>query len=161
MASNQLSWYDPRHCISCNFTMLSTAFRRLLAFKQGILIDFTWTFVSQFITGAIAFYLSFREQFKLRQQIKKQFEHYLDPRQVKQLQENPELLKLGGEKRRCTFLFTDLRGFTALSESVEPEQVTYIMNKVLTAQVDAVQKHGGLVDKFIGDAGMYIFSAPP
>jgi adenylate cyclase len=56
--------------------------------------------------------------------------------------------------------FTDLRGFTALSESVEPEQVTYIMNKVLSAQVKAVQKHGGMVDKFIGDAGMYIFNAP-
>jgi adenylate cyclase len=91
---------------------------------------------------------------------KKQFEHYLDPRQVKQLQKDPGLLKLGGEKKTCTFIFTDLRGFTALSESVEPEQVTYIMNKVLSAQVKAVQKHGGMVDKFIGDAGMYIFNAP-
>ena len=141
-------------------TMLCTALGGYWLIQTGILIDVTWTLVSQFIAGAIAFYLRFREQFKLRLQIKKQFEHYLDPRQVKQLQKNPDLLKLGGERRRCTFIFTDLRGFTALSESVEPEQVTYIMNKVLTAQVDAVQKHGGLVDKFIGDAGMYIFNAP-
>jgi adenylate cyclase len=141
-------------------TMLCTALGGVWLIQTGILIDVTWTLVSQFITGAIAFYLRFREQFKLRLQIKKQFEHYLDPRQVKQLQKNPDLLKLGGERRRCTFIFTDLRGFTALSESVEPEQVTYIMNKVLSAQVAAVQKHGGLVDKFIGDAGMYIFNAP-
>ena len=140
--------------------MLSTALGGYYAIQAGILIDVTWSLVSQFITGSIGFYLRFREQYKLRQQIKKQFEHYLDPRQVKQLQKNPELLKLGGEKRRCTCLFTDLRGFTALSESVEPEKVTYIMNRVLTAQVEAVQKYNGCIDKFIGDAGMYIWNAP-
>ena len=128
--------------------------------NSGLLIDVTWSLVSEFITGSIAFYTRFREQFKLRLQIKKQFEHYLDPRQVKKLQKNPELLKLGGEKRYATFLFTDVRGFTSLSESVEPEQVTYIMNKALTAQQDAVQKHDGMVDKYIGDAMMAIFNAP-
>ena len=128
--------------------------------QQGILIDVTWTLISQFITAAVAFYLRFREQYKLRQQIKKQFEHYLDPRQVKQLQDNPELLKLGGEKRYATFLFTDVRGFTSMSERLEPEEVTYIMNKALTAQQKAVQKHGGMVDKYIGDAMMAIFNAP-
>jgi len=126
----------------------------------GLLIDVTWALISEFITGSIAFYLRFREQFKLRLQIKKQFEHYLDPRQVKKLQKNPELLKLGGEKRYATFLFTDVRGFTSLSESVEPEQVTYIMNKALTAQQSAVQKYEGMVDKYIGDAMMAIFNAP-
>jgi len=128
--------------------------------KENILIDVSWTVISQFILGSIAFYLRFREQFKLRLQIKKQFEHYLDPRQVKQLQKNPDLLKLGGEKKTATFLFTDVRGFTALSESVTPEEVTYIMNKALTAQQAAVQKHEGMVDKYIGDAMMAIFNAP-
>ena len=84
----------------------------------------------------------------------------MDPRQVKQLQDNPDLLKLGGEKKYCTFLFTDVRGFTSMSESLEPEQVTYIMNRALTAQQTAVQKHHGMVDKYIGDAMMAIFSAP-
>ena len=69
-------------------------------------------------------------------------------------------MKLGGEKRECTFLFTDLRGFTSLSEKLEPEQVTDIMNRVLTEQVKLVQAHGGMVDKFIGDACMAIFNAP-
>jgi len=128
--------------------------------QQGILIDVTWTLIAEFITASTAFYLRFREQYKLRQQIKKQFEHYLDPRQVKQLQDNPGLLKLGGEKRYATFLFTDVRGFTSMSETLEPEEVTYIMNKALTAQQSAVQKHGGMVDKYIGDAMMAIFNAP-
>ena len=96
----------------------------------------------------------------MRQQIKKQFEHYLDPRQVKRLQDNPELLKLGGERRRCTFLFTDVRGFTSLSEKLEPEEVTEIMNKVLTIQANAVKFYDGMVDKYIGDAMMAIFNAP-
>jgi len=140
--------------------MSSTAIGGYYAIQQGLLIDTTWTLISEFITGAIAFYLRFREQYKLRLEIKKQFEHYLDPRQVKQLQKNPNLLKLGGEKRYATFLFTDVRGFTALSEAVTPEEVTYIMNKALTAQQTAVQKHGGMVDKYIGDAMMAIFNAP-
>ena len=139
---------------------ISTAYTGYALIQKGILVDVSWPLISQFIIGSVAFYIRFREQYKLRQQIKKQFEHYLDPRQVKQLQKNPDLLKLGGEKRTCTFLFTDLRGFTALSESVSPEEVTYIMNKVLTAQQIAVQKHNGMVDKYIGDAMMAIFNAP-
>ena len=139
---------------------VSTAFYGVFTIQKGILIDVTWTLISQFIIASVAFYLRFREQYKLRQQIKKQFEHYLDPRQVKELQKNPSLLKLGGEKRYATFLFTDVRGFTSMSESLEPEEVTYIMNKALTAQQSAVQKHGGMVDKYIGDAMMAIFNAP-
>jgi len=140
--------------------MASTGSLGYYLIQKSLLIDVTWTLISQFITGSTAFYLRFREQYKLRQQIKKQFEHYLDPRQVKRLQDNPELLKLGGEKRYCTYLFTDVRGFTALSETLEPEDVTYIMNKCLTAQQIAVQKHGGMVDKYIGDEMMAIFNAP-
>jgi adenylate cyclase len=127
---------------------------------SNILIDVTYSILSAILISIQEFYLRFNEQFKLRQLIKKQFEHYLDPRQVARLQNNPELLKLGGEKRTCTFLFTDVRGFTNLSEKLEPEQVTKIMNKVLTEQVNCIQAHGGMVDKFIGDACMAIFNSP-
>ena len=139
---------------------VSTAFYGVSTIQKGILVDVTWTLLSQFITATVAFYIRFREQYKLRQQIKKQFEHYLDPRQVKALQKDPGLLKLGGEKKRCTFLFTDVRGFTAMSELMNPEQVTKIMNEALTIQSDAVKKYGGMVDKYIGDAMMAIFNAP-
>ncbi len=140
--------------------MASNASLGVYMIKSGVLVDVTWTLLSQFVTGAVIFYLRFREQWKLRQQIKKQFEHYLDPRQVKRLQDNPELLKLGGEKRYCTYLFTDVRGFTALSEVLPPKEVTKIMNDALTIQANAVQKYGGMVDKYIGDAMMAIFNAP-
>jgi adenylate cyclase len=124
------------------------------------LIDVTWSLISMVLISTQQFWLNFRTQYKLRQQIKKQFEHYLDPRQVAKLSKNPELLKLGGDRRRCTFLFTDVRGFTSLSEKLEPEEVTEIMNKTLTIQSNAVKKYGGMVDKYIGDAMMAIFNAP-
>jgi adenylate cyclase len=144
-------------------SLLSIAGMGVLGFmliQRGILIDVTWAMISQFVVAAATFYLNYKEQYKLREQIKKQFEHYLDPRQVKRLQDNPSLLKLGGEKRYCTFLFTDVRGFTALSERVTPEEVTYIMNRALTAQQSAVAECHGMVDKYIGDAMMAIFGAP-
>jgi adenylate cyclase len=139
---------------------VSTAFYGVFTIQKGILIDVTWALVSQFITATVAFYIRFREQYKLRQQIKKQFEHYLDPRQVKALQKDPGLLKLGGEKKKCTFLFTDVRGFTAMSESMDPESVITIMNMALTIQSEAVKKYGGMIDKYIGDAMFAIFNAP-
>ena len=140
--------------------MILTGVMGYMLIQKGLLIDVSWTLISEFISGSIAFYLRFRQQYKLRQQIKKQFEHYLDPRQVKKLQENPESLVLGGERRYCTFLFTDVRGFTALSEKLEPEEVTKIMNQVLTIQADTVKFYDGMVDKYIGDAMMAIFNAP-
>ena len=137
-----------------------TAASGVYLIQSGMLIDVTWTLISQFFAASGAFYLNFRTQYRLRQQIKKQFEHYLDPRQVKELQKDPDLLKLGGELRYCTFLFTDLRGFTSMSEKMTPEEVADVMNTTLTIQVEEIQRSGGMVDKFIGDACMGIFSAP-
>lgn len=146
--------------VAAGFTFLSVGSLGWYFIQKNLLIDVTWTLISMFILSALQFYLNFRTQFKLRQQIKKQFEHYLDPRQVKRLQDNPELLKLGGENRTCTILFTDVRGFTSLSERLEPEEVAKIMNQALTIQENAVKANDGMVDKYIGDAMMAIFNAP-
>ena len=146
--------------VSVGSLMAGTGYFGYSVIQSNILIDVTWTLISMTLIATLQFYLNFRTQYKLRQQIKKQFEHYLDPRQVKQLQDNPELLKLGGERRRCTFLFTDVRGFTSLSERLQPEEVTEIMNKALTIQANAVKEYDGMVDKYIGDAMMAIFNAP-
>ena len=147
--------------LGLNFAIFgSTAIYGLYMINKGILLDVSYILVAEFVSGSIAYYLNFRKQHKLRQQIKKQFEHYLDPRQVAQLQKDPSLLKLGGEKKYCTFLFTDVRGFTAMSERLDPQEVISVMNQALTIQTKAVQAHGGMVDKFIGDAMMAIFNAP-
>ena len=140
------------------FIMLCTAYGGYYMIQSGLLVDVTWSLIAQFITGSTAFYLRFREQYKLRQLIKQQFGKYLDPRMVKKLQLNPELCQINGARVNCSIIFTDLRGFTSLSESVEPEMVTYIMNNVLDVQVKAVNKFYGCTDKFIGDAGMFHFN---
>jgi adenylate cyclase len=146
--------------VSAGTLMFSICLLGYYFILRGFLIDVTWSITSMILIALQQFYLNFRTQYKLRQQIKKQFEHYLDPRQVKKLQDNPESLKLGGERKYCSFLFTDVRGFTSLSERLEPEEVTEIMNKALTIQANAVKKYGGMVDKYIGDAMMAIFNAP-
>jgi adenylate cyclase len=132
--------------VSAGTLMFSICLLGYYFILRGFLIDVTWSMTSMTLIALQQFYLNFRTQYKLRQQIKKQFEHYLDPRQVKKLQDNPESLKLGGERKYCSFLFTDVRGFTSLSERLEPEEVTEIMNKALTIQANAVKKYGGMAE---------------
>jgi adenylate cyclase len=128
--------------------------------RFGLLVDAALPVFFTAIVGGVGVAQRMLVEYQQKLQIKRQFEHYLDPRQVQRLQKNPELLKLGGETKVCTFLFTDLRGFTSLSEKLSPEEVTAIMNATLTVQVEEIQRAGGMVDKFIGDAAMAIFNCP-
>tara|TARA_E500000318_G_scaffold52833_1_gene49222 strand:- start:479 stop:1216 length:738 start_codon:yes stop_codon:yes gene_type:complete len=105
---------------------------------------------------------SFAKQYRLRQQIKKQFEHYLDPRMVKRLQKDPGLLKLGGETKTMTFMFSDIRGFTPISEKYKgnPQGLTKLINRFLTRMTNIIIKNKGTVDKFMGDCIMAFWNAP-
>ena len=88
-----------------------------------------------FIVGFHTTFNRFILEFRLKQQIKKQFEHYLDPRQVAALQKNPDLLKLGGDRREMSFLFMDIIGFTPISEFYknkdDPEGLVELVNEFL------------------------------
>ena len=132
--------------------------------QQGLLIDVTWTLISQFITASTAFYLRFREQYKLRQQIKKQFGTYLSPDMVAMLQKKPELLKLGGERREMTFLFMDICGFTPISEHYknndDPEGLVLLVNEFLNKMTNIILANGGTIDKYMGDCIMAFWNAP-
>jgi len=119
------------------------------------------------ITGVIMAYLSeggvaFLLARKERREIKQAFGRYLSPALVEQLAADPSRLKLGGESRYMSIMFCDVRGFTTLSESFKdnPTGLTHIMNRFLTAMTDAVLKHGGTVDKYIGDCIMAFWNAP-
>ena len=128
--------------------------------RFGMLLDAALPVFFTAIVGGTGVAQRMIIEYQQKLQIKRQFEHYLDPRQVQRLQNNPEMLKLGGETKVCTFLFTDLRGFTSMSERLSPQEVTEIMNATLTVQVEEIQRAGGMVDKFIGDAAMAIFNCP-
>ena len=107
-------------------------------------------------------YNNFARENRLKLQIKRQFEHYLAPDMVKKLQKDPSLLKLGGETRTMTFLFSDIRGFTPISEKYKgnPEGLTKLINRFLTRMTDVIIKNGGTIDKFMGDCIMAFWNAP-
>jgi adenylate cyclase len=97
---------------------------------------------------------------KERSFIKKAFSRYLPGKVVDTLLANPELLKLGGEERVMSVLFSDLAGFTSISERMEPSQLVRLLNEYLTNMTDIVLEEGGIIDKFEGDAIMAEFGAP-
>ena len=121
---------------------------------------------SPLIIGSVVWgqltYNNYSKENKLRLQIKKQFEHYLSPDMVKKLQKDPSLLKLGGERKELTFMFSDIRGFTPISESMKnnPEKLTRYVNKFLTAMTTIILKNGGTIDKYMGDCIMAFWNAP-
>jgi adenylate cyclase len=92
--------------------------------------------------------------------IKKAFSSYVSPDVVEIMTEHPDKLKLGGETREITILFTDIRGFTTLSEGLDSEKVVYMLNQLNTPLTHAILNNKGLLDKYIGDAIMAIFNAP-
>ncbi|MHB9118509.1 MAG: CHASE2 domain-containing protein [Burkholderiales bacterium] len=106
--------------------------------------------------GGVAYFLEQRQ----RRQIKRAFSMYVAPAVVEEVIAHPELLKLGGERRDLTLLFTDLAGFTSISEALDAEQVANILNRHLTEMTEIVLRYHGTVDKFIGDAVMAFWGAP-
>jgi len=104
--------------------------------------------------------LSFMRAERDRREIRGAFNLYLSPDQVEAVVRNPDLLKLGGEQREITVMFTDVRGFTRISEQFDPHGLTRFMNRFLTPMTDIIQAHSGTIDKYMGDAIMAFWNAP-
>ena len=132
--------------------------------EYSYLVDWSYPVLTMFVVWAISAFLRFMEEFRLRQQIKKQFEYYLDPRQVAILQKDPSKLRLGGERREMSFLFMDIVGFTPISEHYknndDPEGLVECINDYLNRMTNIVLKNGGTVDKYMGDCIMAFWNAP-
>ena len=109
-----------------------------------------------------AYGIKFISEFLQKQQIKKQFGTYLSPDLVAQLQRNPELLQLGGTEQELSIMFTDVRGFTSISEHYgkDVQGLTKIMNRYMTAMTKKILENKGTLDKYIGDAQMAFWNAP-
>ena len=130
--------------------------------EKRLLLDATFPVgatVILFVMMATANYM--REE-RRRQQIKGAFGQYLSPDLVDQIVQDPDRLVLGGETRELSVLFSDVRGFTTLSESYKdnPQGLTKLMNQFLTVLTNAILKRGGTIDKYMGDAVMAFWNAP-
>jgi adenylate cyclase len=128
------------------------------------LLDITIAISTLVLVGLGSTFARFIVEFKAKQLIKKQFEHYLDPRQVAILQKNPEMLKLGGERKEMSFLFSDIVGFTPISEYFknkdDPEGLCELVNDYLDRMTRIINNNGGCVDKYMGDCIMAFWNAP-
>ncbi len=130
--------------------------------QQGLLFDLTFPLIAIFATFATLLFINyFREQAD-RRRIRGAFSQYISPALVEQLANSPKKLMLGGEVRNMTILFSDVRGFTTISESFKdnPEGLTQLMNRLLTPLTNSIIERKGTIDKYIGDAIMAFWNAP-
>jgi len=97
---------------------------------------------------------------KDKRQIRKIFSHYVSPSVVEILLKNPDMVKLGGEKKFCTVLFSDIVGFTSLAETMEPTKLVHLLNDYMTSMTNVIFQHKGMLDKYEGDAILAVFGAP-
>jgi adenylate cyclase len=130
--------------------------------EHNLLIDFTYPLISSWLIYLVLTFVNYFREQQQQKQIRSAFGFYLSPPLVEQLAKSPEKLVLGGEERRMTILFSDVRGFTTISEHYkdDPQGLTRLMNRFLTPLTNAIIDRKGTIDKYIGDAIMAFWNAP-
>jgi adenylate cyclase len=130
--------------------------------QHKLLIDFTYPLMSTTAIYLTLIFSSFVREQAQRRQIRSAFGQYLSPALIEQLAQSPEKLVLGGEEREMTIMFSDVRGFTSISESYkhDPQGLTKLMNRFLTPLTNAILARKGTIDKYMGDAIMAFWNAP-
>jgi adenylate cyclase len=133
-----------------------------LFYNGSILADATLPTVGLLVVALHCYGVKFVSEFLQKQQIRKQFQSYLSPDLVAKLIKDPSLLRLGGEEKELSIMFTDVRGFTSISEHYgrDVQGLTSIMNRYMTAMTRTILETGGTLDKYIGDAQMAFWNAP-
>lgn len=130
--------------------------------QHRLLIDFTYPLLSTTSIYLTLIFSSFVREQQQRKQIRTAFSQYMSPALVAQLALSPEKLVLGGEEREMTIMFSDMRGFTSISETYksDPQGLTALMNRFLTPLTNAILDRNGTIDKYMGDAIMAFWNAP-
>ncbi|MFL5349960.1 MAG: CHASE2 domain-containing protein [Hyalangium sp.] len=129
-------------------------------FTRGIQVATVMPLASLVTSSFAVMFLGYFSVDAEKARLRTTFQHYLDVSVMEQVLENPEKLKLGGERKELTVLFADIRGFTTLSERMTPEQLVSFINQYLSPMTDVIFENGGTLDKYIGDAIMAFWGAP-
>ena len=135
-------------------------FLAIYVFDKGVILNLIYvplTLIFTFSAEAVNAYLSEK---KSKDEIKGVFSKYVSKDVLNEILKDPSKAKLGGSKETITVLFSDIRSFTTISESLKPEELVHLMNEYLTEMTKIIIKHGGVVDKYIGDAIMAFWGAP-
>ena len=140
--------------------ILGYLFASVLVFDKGIIMNLVYVPVAVVAAFVSEIILSYRIERKAKIQLKSAFSKYVSPAVMDEVIKDPEKLKLGGVRKDVTVFFSDIRGFTSISEKLSPEKLVHILNEYLTAMTDIIMKHNGVVDKYIGDAIMAFWGAP-
>jgi adenylate cyclase len=130
--------------------------------RMGMLIDLSYPAVATFVLYTALTYMNYVREQAQKRQVRTAFAHYLSPALVEQLADHPEQLKLGGDMRAMTVLFSDIRGFTSISElyKADPSGLVHLINRFLTPMTDLIMSKGGTIDKYMGDCIMAFWNAP-
>jgi len=142
------------------FLLPIPVFLGCIAYIHGFWLPVVFLLTATFpaLIGALA--LNYATEGKQKRFIKGAFKQYLSPLVIEELVQHPERLKLGGELRELSIFFSDVRGFTSISERLNPQELTALLNNYLTAMTDIIYSHGGTVDKYEGDAIIAFWNAP-
>lgn len=152
--------YTVTNLIIVFFLVGMVMFVNMLFFDKGILFNGWYFLLGIFILYLYVLMIHYILLYLSKQNLRKLFGFYLSEAILEELLENPELVKLGGIKREMTVLFSDLRGFTSLSEGLSPEELVSVLNKYLSEMTAKIFDYNGVVDKYIGDAIMAFWGAP-
>ncbi|MFH0790470.1 MAG: CHASE2 domain-containing protein [Candidatus Omnitrophota bacterium] len=128
--------------------------------KQGLCIDIVGPLGGMLLSYVLVVSYSFATEEKEKRWVKKAFGHYISKNVMEEILKNPAKLKLGGERRELSVLFSDIRNFTSYSEKRQPEEVVDILNEYFEEMSKIILKHNGTLDKYVGDEIMAIFGAP-
>ncbi len=135
-------------------------FQRYMLVEKNTLLDVLYPLITIIMVyGGIAFYKYFMEA-KEKRYVKEAFGHYLSPAVIHKIMEDPGQLKLGGETRVLTASFSDIKGFSTISEGLTPDALVVLLNEYLTEMTDIVLENQGTLDKYIGDAIVAFYGAP-
>lgn len=132
----------------------------VVAFTKGIVIPLPWIFVASIVSAGLVTLVRIVNEKKQNELVQAIFSKFVHKDVLKELMRSGSEIKLGGEKKQLTVLFSDLRGFTALSESLTPEGLTSLLNGYFSAMTPHILEERGTIDKFIGDAIMAFWNAP-
>ncbi len=161
-----MCWLQPRVRAWYGLSLLVTltlfyAYLNLILFtRYQIYLQMIYPLSCLITVYVVVAFMRFIAEEKERMRVRAAFQNYVAPDVVNTMLQHPDMLKLGGEKREMTVLFSDIRGFTTLSEQMEPEVLVGLLHSYLNPMTEIVFKHNGTMDKYIGDAIMAIYNAP-